>query len=285
MTGKIPGDWVNPETIESEPWKTQDGIVKFVEFPVRCSEMSARAFHIYWQKHHSPHAMSVVPFSQYIRKYVSGHRFPDTKLDVPHHYKQNATFDGVGEVWLNSLQEVEDWFAQPLYEQLIAPDEARFISADGGGEFIVAKEERVFEPELDMAENMMTKVYILQRSNSALDYDEAHAAASSHGQAILAQDSLKQRLQKFVISHKLREPFPIDGFELDDIDTVFEFWFSEPADAQKFFADPAYKAFVLPLEDRAFDVASTQVLVARLRVVHDEFSFQPSTTQPLPFAW
>ena len=285
MAGINPGSWVNPENVEEQPWKTYDGIVKFMEFPVRIPEMSARAFHIYWQKHHSPHTMSIVPFSQFMRKYVSGHRFPDLVLDVPSHYRQDAPFDGIGEVWLNSLSEVEDWLSHPLYPQLIAPDEPRFISTEGGGEFIVVKEERLFEPELDMVENMMTKVYLLQRSKAGLSYDDAHTAASAHGRAILEQDSLKQCLRKFAISHKLREPFPIEGFELDDIDTVFEFWFAEPADAEDFFKDPAYGAAILPIEDKAFDTKSTRALIARLRVVHDEFSFQPSTTQPLPFFW
>lgn len=285
MSGKNPGNWVNPEITEDQPWKTNDGIVKFLEFPVRIPEMSARAFHIYWQKHHSPHTMSVVPFSQFIRKYVSGHRFLDFALDLPVHYRQDAPFDGIGEVWLNSLSEVEDWLSHPLYPELIAPDEPRFISAEGGGEFIVAKEERLFEPEIDMAENMMTKVYFLQRSNRALSYSDGHSAASAHGRKILDQPHLKQRLRKFVISHKLKEPFPIEGFVLDDIDTVFEFWFAEPSDAQDFFNDPAYTSAILPIEDQAFDTQSTRVLIARLRVVHDEFSFQPSTTQPLPFSW
>jgi hypothetical protein len=26
-------------------------------------------------------------------------------------------------------------------------------------------------------------------------------------------------------------------------------------------------------------------IVAKMRVVHDEFSFQPSTTQPMAFSW
>jgi hypothetical protein len=41
----------------------------------------------------------------------------------------------------------------------------------------------------------------------------------------------------------------------------------------------------LPAEAKFSDMAQTRAIVARMRVVHDEFSFQPSTTQPLPFSW
>jgi hypothetical protein len=71
-----PGPWVDPERREAQPWLTHDGIVKFFEFPVRIPTMSHRAFHLYWQRHHSPNVMNVTGFAQFMRKYNSGHRFP-----------------------------------------------------------------------------------------------------------------------------------------------------------------------------------------------------------------
>ena len=132
-----PGPWVDPERIDPEPWRTQDGIVKFLEFPVRLPAMSSRAFHLYWQKHHSANVMNITAFAQFMRKYNSGHRYPETPPGLPAHYDAGTPFEGAAEVWVNSLGEVGDWLGNPLYEQLIRPDELRFISQEGAVEILV----------------------------------------------------------------------------------------------------------------------------------------------------
>jgi hypothetical protein len=92
-------------------------------------------------------------------------------------------------------------------------------------------------------------------------------------------------LRKFVVSHKLLDPLPMEGFEASDIDAVFELWFDDIAAAQRFFAEPDYDALIVPREAGIFDEQASRAIVAKMRVVHDEFSFQPSTTQPMPFSW
>jgi len=279
-----PGPWVNPEIIESEPWKTQDGIIKFVEFPVRNSEMSRRAFQLYWQKHHSPHVMNLTSFAQFIRKYNSAHIYPEVILGLPEHYQQNTPFEGASELWLDSLEQMSSGFGQPIYEELIYPDEQRFLAQDGQGEFILAKEERLYEPDPDVDENLKTKVYVLVKRLTGKNYADFHTAISKHGQLIVEQHSLRAHLNKLTISHKLIDPCP-EGFELADIDAVIELMFNDVSTAQKFFTQREYVGKILPSEKENFDISNTRVIVAKIRVVHDEFSFQPSVTQPMPFNW
>lgn len=279
-----PGPWVNPELQEEAPWKTRDGIVKFIEFPVPMPGMSPRAFHLYWQKHHSPNVMNITSFAQFMRKYNSGHKYPNDPLKLPARYNQSTPFEGVAEVWLNSINEVGDWFSNPNYPQLIQPDEARFISQNGDVQVIVTKEERLYEPELDMVESLKSKVYLIFRRPDGADYDAFHGAASEHAKLILEQAPLKGRLRKLVLSHKLREPLPLEGFQMSDIDAVLELWFDDLDEAKAFFEEPAYSGVVVENETKVF-ADGARGLVARMRVVHDEFSFQPSTTQPMPFSW
>lgn len=280
-----PGPWVNPELTEEEPWASYDGIVKFIEFPVPIAEMSPRAFHLYWQKHHSPNAMNATPFAQFMRKYNSSHKYPDDPLKLPDRYKQNTKFEGAAEVWINRISEVGDWLGNPLYPDLIQPDEPRFIDQNGTAEIIIAKEERLYEPELDMVENLLTKVYLLFKRSDGEDFLNWHKAASKHGKAILDQPRLKNHLRKFVISHKLREPVPIEDFEMSPIDAIFEFWFDNLDSARAFFTNMTGIEAVLRSETELAGDQNIRGLVARMRVVHDEFSFQPSTTQPMAFSW
>jgi len=284
MTARNPGPWVNPELQEAEPWKTQDGIVKFIEFPVPVPGMSPRAFHLYWQKHHSPHVMNITSFAQFMRKYNSAHKYPGDSLKLPARYDQAVPFEGAAEVWLNGINEVGDWFSNPAYPELIQPDERRFISQNGDVEVIIAKEDRLYERDPDMAESLKSKVYLILKKPAEVDYDPFHSAASDHAKLILEQAALKRSLRKLVLSHKLREPLPFDGFQMSSIDAVLELWFDDLNAAQAFFEDRAYAGDIAANEAKVF-APGARGLVAKMRVVHDEFSFQPSTTQPMPFSW
>lgn len=285
MNPPLPGPWVDPEIREHEPWRTHEGIVKFIEFPVRIAAMSHRAFHLYWQRHHSPHAMNVTGFSQFMRKYNSGHVFPTSTAGLPAHYRQDAPFEGASEVWINGWREVGDWLSHPLYAELLQTDEPRFISQDGRGKVVVTKEERLYEPVVDMHEDGKVKLYLHVKARAGLERDVFHAALSDHCRSILDRPGLRCLLQKLVVSHRLRDPNPIDFIPECGIDAVSEFWFDSREDLAAFFRHQDYASLIRPDETKFADADAFRAVVAKMRVVHDEFSFQPSTTQPIPFDW
>jgi EthD domain len=269
---------------ESRPWASNDGIVKFLEFPVRLPTISRRAFHLYWMRHHSPHVMNVTPFSQFMRKYSTGHAYPEPVAGLPDHYRPVASFEGAAEVWMNSLTEVSTWLVHPLYRELVQPDECRFIRQDGSVEVIISKEERPYEPDADLNENDLTKVYVLVRRFPDIDHDTFHFALSEYGRAMIAPKFLRRVLRKLVISHRIREPWP-EGLVLADIDAVIELWFASRADLEQFFTDSVCRSIIAKHEHGCIDTGRVRAVVAKMRVIHDELSFQPSTTQPLSFSW
>jgi hypothetical protein len=275
---------VDHEIKDVTPWTNNNGIVKFIEFPVRIPTMSHRAFHLYWQRHHSPNVMNVTGFSQFMRKYNTGHVYPQKVHGLPAHYQQTTPFEGAAEVWVNGLSEVSAWLGHPLYAELIQPDEPRFIQQDGSVEVIISKEERLYEPHPDLHEANLTKLYILYKRRAELEHDAFHAELSAVGKLLLAQSSLRHLIQKLVISHKLRAPLP-EGLALADIDAVGELWFNNRQDITRLFEDPAYVELVQPREQTVTAKNGIRALVAKMHVVHDEFSFQPSTMQPLAFTW
>jgi hypothetical protein len=280
-TANLPGPRTDYAKSEPTPWRTNDGIVKFIEFPARLPTISRRAFHLYWSRHHSTHVMNIAAFSQFMRKYNSGHTYEEPVAGLPDHYQQTTPFDGAAEVWINSLDEVGAWLGHPSYAELIQPDEGRFIRQDGVVEIVVTKEERILEPEPDLNENGLTKLYVLLGRRLGLDRDAFHAAISAYGRD-LAVDTT--HLRKLVISHRIDKPWP-EGMVLADIDAVLELWFTDRHALQAYYAGPATKTAVERHEKTCCDTGRIRAIVARMRVVHDEFSFQPSTMQPLAWAW
>lgn len=282
-TAPRPGDWVDPEAPGPAPWSTQQGIVKFIEFPVRVPQMSRRAFHLYWQRHHSPHVMNCTGFSQFMRKYVTTHAYPEPVDILPAHYVPVDAFEGAAEVWLASLDEAIAWLSHPLYAELIQPDEPRFIDPSGAVEILIAREERVLRADSDLAESGLVKVHALYRRTEALAPTEFHGRLSEAAHGIVMDDDPVGLLRNMTISHRLPEPQP-EGFPIAPIDAIAEFWFDDPAQARRFYSSAAFERFARAERPLIAD-GRARAVVGVAHVVHDEYSFQPTVMQPQAFAW
>jgi|GEM_PF-1033933 hypothetical protein len=278
-----PGPWVDPAPCEAAPWRSHAGIVTFIELVVPLPAMSPRDFHLYWQNHHSMHVMNVTPFSQFMRKYSTAHCTPAAKAVLPGHYRQDHPFAGAAQVWLNALAEVPIWLGHPLYPELIAPDEARFIDVAGPVEVALTKQEVLIATSPDFPEAQGVKIMLIARKPADRESDAFHAAASDHGKAIAACPSLRAMLRKLAVSHKLDEA--LADFPQADIDAVFELWFDDAPSASAFFAHPDYVGTILPAERDHLAAREILALCTRVQVIHDELSFQPSLTQPHPLVW
>jgi uncharacterized protein (TIGR02118 family) len=86
--------------------------------------MSSADFHRYWKEKHGPLALRVNDFIRHIRRYVQCHQLPEAALRGMHH----ATFqyDGIIELWADSIEELERAFDSPGYKSVIQPDESNF---------------------------------------------------------------------------------------------------------------------------------------------------------------
>jgi hypothetical protein len=228
--------------------------------------------------------MNATAFSQFMRKYMIGHAYPEDIIGLPAHYGRVPQFEGAGEVWVNGVEEAAKWLSSPLYAELIQPDEPRFIDQSGSPAVLLVKEQRLYESDRDLVESGLTKLYVLTRHKAGLGYDEFHRAAGDFGKMALDHPALQGLLRKLVVSHRLRDPYP-DWMPSTNVDAVMELWFNGTAELRAFFSDPAYTSRIRPGESNVFDVAAMRALATKLHVVHDEFSFQPSTMQPLPFSW
>jgi hypothetical protein len=149
---------------------------------------------------------------------------------------------------------------------------------------LVAKEERVYVPDPDLNENDRTKVYLLFQRAERLDAESFHSGLSAVCNRIASDTAARKSLLKLTISHKLAEPNTIEGLPESDIDAIVELWFEDRLQLRKFFQEPVL-SYLSQWETSTLDAIPARAVVAKMKVVHDEFSFQPSVTQPLPFDW
>lgn len=99
-------------------------MVKLMACLKRKPGMSAAEFHRYWKDVHGPLVKSVPEFMQYVRKYVQSHTISDS---VPGVATLPSQFDGVAELWFDSLADVAKAYSEPRFHEVLLPDGLKFF--------------------------------------------------------------------------------------------------------------------------------------------------------------
>ncbi len=110
-------------------------MVKFVACARRKAGMTTAEFQDYWKNRHGPLVRSVPEFWGYVRRYVQGHTLSDPVPGFPP--QDDAPFDGIAELWFDSVEDIGRAFSHPRYLELIRPDELKFVDFASSRVFIV----------------------------------------------------------------------------------------------------------------------------------------------------
>jgi uncharacterized protein (TIGR02118 family) len=96
-------------------------MVKLIICAARKAGTTHEEFSVYWREKHGPLVKSVTEFSRHVRKYVQCHL-----KDTPVPFGIAAPYDGVAELWFDSVEAAEAAFREPKYLEIIRPDELKF---------------------------------------------------------------------------------------------------------------------------------------------------------------
>jgi uncharacterized protein (TIGR02118 family) len=100
-------------------------MVKLIICAARKAGTTHEEFSAYWREKHGPLVKSVTEFSRHVRKYVQCH-LKDTRVPfgIP------APYDGVAELWFDSVEAAAAAFREPKYMEIIRPDELKFADPE-----------------------------------------------------------------------------------------------------------------------------------------------------------
>lgn len=97
-------------------------MIKLIINVVRKPGMSHEEFADYWRNKHGPLVKSVTEFTRHVRKYVQCHL---TSSGIP--LGTVGVFDGIAELWFDSVKDMEQAFSEPRYMEIVRPDELKFV--------------------------------------------------------------------------------------------------------------------------------------------------------------
>ena len=86
--------------------------------------MSLEEFRRYWREVHGPLLLKQSALMRHVRKYVQCHSIADALPNTP---GLSPQFDGIAELWGDSVDSVKRGFAEPAYLEVIRPDEEKFL--------------------------------------------------------------------------------------------------------------------------------------------------------------
>ncbi|KAL2837389.1 EthD domain-containing protein [Aspergillus pseudodeflectus] len=100
--------------------------VKYLSFLRRAEGLDHEQFLEYWIHRHAALVKIVKPFYSLVRRYVQHHGRLDLHRPMAGEGKPE-TFDGVVELYFDSVDDLEKAYTHPEYLAILRPDEARFI--------------------------------------------------------------------------------------------------------------------------------------------------------------
>jgi uncharacterized protein (TIGR02118 family) len=108
--------------------EAEGAMIAMIACAKRKADMSLAEFNRYWIDKHAPLVRSVPEFMRHVRKYVQFHCDPHRPQGAP--FGGSVDFDGVGELWFDSLESMQTAFAEPRYLEVIRPDESKFLDLE-----------------------------------------------------------------------------------------------------------------------------------------------------------
>lgn len=98
-------------------------MLKFSFMIRKVDRMTQDLFVDHHRNHHAPLFMSIPETKQYVRKYVVSHPF-----EVPGFPK--PLYDGVTDIYFESMDDFNAFYASDNYKTKVHPDESNFIKLD-----------------------------------------------------------------------------------------------------------------------------------------------------------
>ena len=114
--------------------------VKFISLMRRPAHLTHEQFVDYHRNNHANTFMADPTAQRLCRKYIQSHTIPSGLHGFP-----ASTFDGVTELWFDTLEDFNQVFTSARYNDIVRPDEHKFVDLPNS-EVLLVVENSVWNP-------------------------------------------------------------------------------------------------------------------------------------------
>jgi hypothetical protein len=232
-------------------------VIKLFVFLRRQPDLTHEQFCDRWLTEFAPLALGVPEWAGAVRRYVQNHALPSARLgSFP-----ASEFDGVAEVWFESVGDLVGAVRSPPYADAIAP--AIWRIADRESAILVAAEESL---QFDRGFGGV-KFIGLSRRAAGFTHDEwVRYWIDVHGPLAHGIPEFTRYYGKYV--HNYVVPVELEGAATtEDYDGIVEEWVESAASFAACLAEPRYLEVVRPDERRFVDLSRSAFVLATEHVL------------------
>lgn len=237
-------------------------MIKISELLVRKAGMSRGEFQDYWRRVHGPLVMSIPEIRRHVVKYVQSHTQPDW---FPFLAGDGPRYDGVAEVWCESVDDARKMFEEPKFRELVTPDEKEFLDLSGTVILLMMQHEIHQRPGQPIHGGI--KLFELPSRRRDMTRSECQRYwRDVHAPLVLGVPEMVKPLRRYVQSHCLQDGTA--GLPPMRYDGIAELWFDSIEDLSACFG-PRYLEIVNLDELRFVEPARSSALVAREYLIYE----------------
>jgi len=207
-------------------------MIKGIATAARRADFEEAAFHQYWKTVHGPLALQM----SNLRRYVQSHR-----LSQPLPGFEQVPYDGVAEVWFDTLDELVNLPQNPQYQTGAQADEPKFLDMSKLA-FMATREHVVIEgPPMSRDTNWIKAVFLLKRRPDLSVGQFQDYWLNGHAPQIPLDMGVLRYVQCHVLPETYAHGAPVfDGMAelwFENMDSFMAYWLSPRI--QQIFGDDA----------------------------------------------
>jgi hypothetical protein len=211
----------------TSPQQTNGPMLKVILVSRRNPQMTRPQFFEYLTNNHAPLVKSVPEFTRYLKRYVQNHsRLPADGADYSTPYRRAMDRDSVIELWFDDADGLHRGLAEPRYQELIRPDEAKFN--DLSNLIVLATRETVGVAAKGTPSDF--KLFDVLKRRSDISRDEFGVRWKHHCDLLQTRDIYRHCVRKSTLNAVVPDEGNPFG-QPADFDGVMETWLGTFADA------------------------------------------------------
>jgi uncharacterized protein (TIGR02118 family) len=233
-------------------------MIKLAVLLKRNQSMSFEEFDRHWSTTHAELVRSCSGFTALARRYSQSH-IVDPSYGGEGMKWPKAEFDGIAEVWFDSVEDMKAAFADPEFVARVGADTAVFTDPEGVT-CLATEETELVEPNGEAG----VKMSVVMRRRQGMSFDDFDDHwLNKHGKLVLTVPEFTRHLRRYVQCHVLQGDVLPDGWLRADFDGLAELYFDDISEMVAAFNEQQFLEIIGPDDARYIDVPRTELMTVK----------------------
>lgn len=222
-------------------------------------------FERHWEGPHAELVCGIPEFTRHLQRYSQSHVIDPSYNGEGMTWKRSS-FDGIAEVWFDTIEKMTLAFNEPKFVDLVGPDDERFITPEEVSILVTEEIEKIARNG-----NPRVKLSVIIKRRPDLTFEEFDRHwVGPHADLVQSVPEFTRHVRRYVQAHVISD-YTGDGdssklqsqWGTAAFDGIAELWFDSVGDMVAAFNEPKFIEQIAPDDEKFIDQSATQLMVLR----------------------